>query len=74
MNLMTIFMCNDSNNHTTFGKGWLASCIFHIICTRIMSITIAAEWKVGAKHTQQLLSLLGGLGGCFQKKFQNFPS
>ena len=51
----------------------MASCIFHIICTRIMSITIAAECKVGAKHTQQLLSLLGGLGGCFQKNFKIFP-
>ena len=46
MNLMIIFMCNDSNNHTTFGKGWLASQIFHIRI-RIMSITIAAEFKVG---------------------------
>ena len=65
---------NHSNNHNTFGKGWLASWIFHITCTRIMSITKAAECKVGRKTHSTALKLARGSRRMLPKKIQNLPS
>ena len=64
---------NHNNIHTTFGKGWLASWIFHIICTRIMSITKAAECKVGSKTHSTALKLARGSRRMLPKNFKICP-
>ena len=64
---------NHNNIHTTFGKGWLASWIFHITCTRIMSITIAAECKVGSKTHSTALKLARWSRRMLPKNFKIFP-